>query len=336
MDTYTERQIRLFRPVILFHDYPTSPMDRHQYQYRSSGNATLNGFDSGKNVQQHKQRITDMLKVNGKIWSELIKNTRQWNSSPSSPTQDSSSLQSPLPPIHLPSSSSMGSLYDDQPIISPTTSTSSSSSSSGSSSSSLSSSSSSTLASSLPLTVQTSSPPPNLPSLHHYYQKQSHWPQQQQQPSFLPLSPTLHSSSPPPPARPQQEQTQDHQHHDLHYQLHMDTLCLDHLDKRRRGNLPKPVTAILKKWLLEHCRNPYPTEEEKLQLKNETHLTLNQISNWFINARRRTLPVILAKLNHHYPGIKARRRRRRQRQDKTKTDQHPTNMKKANDHHHLG
>ncbi|KAI8073836.1 homeobox KN domain-containing protein, partial [Gongronella butleri] len=69
--------------------------------------------------------------------------------------------------------------------------------------------------------------------------------------------------------------------------------CLDELDKRRRGNLPKPVTAILKKWLLEHCRNPYPTEEEKKLLKEQTQLTLNQISNWFINARRRTLPIIL-------------------------------------------
>ncbi|KAI8097653.1 homeobox KN domain-containing protein [Halteromyces radiatus] len=110
----------------------------------------------------------------------------------------------------------------------------------------------------------------------------------------------------------------DH-HLETHKQRINDMLKVN--NKRRRGNLPKPVTAILKKWLLEHCRNPYPTEEEKLQLKSETHLTLNQISNWFINARRRTLPVILAKLNHHYPGIKARRRRRRrQRQDKNISD----------------
>lgn len=63
--------------------------------------------------------------------------------------------------------------------------------------------------------------------------------------------------------------------------------------KRRRGNLPKSVTAVLKQWLVEHCRNPYPTETEKTGLKNKTGLTLNQISNWFINARRRLLPQIL-------------------------------------------
>ncbi|KAL0088100.1 homeobox KN domain-containing protein [Phycomyces blakesleeanus] len=64
--------------------------------------------------------------------------------------------------------------------------------------------------------------------------------------------------------------------------------------RRRRGNLPKPVTAILKQWLVGHYDNPYPSEDEKGALKESTHLTLSQISNWFINARRRLLPHILA------------------------------------------
>lgn len=69
----------------------------------------------------------------------------------------------------------------------------------------------------------------------------------------------------------------------------------DGVVRRRRGNLPKPVTAILKQWLMEHCSNPYPTEDEKNWLQRRTGLTLNQISNWFINARRRILPMILLK-----------------------------------------
>ncbi|CEP15433.1 hypothetical protein [Parasitella parasitica] len=64
--------------------------------------------------------------------------------------------------------------------------------------------------------------------------------------------------------------------------------------RRRRGNLPKSVTAILKQWLIDHSRHPYPTEEEKRSLRLKTELTLNQISNWFINARRRILPLIIS------------------------------------------
>ncbi|CAO3681513.1 unnamed protein product [Rhizopus stolonifer] len=63
--------------------------------------------------------------------------------------------------------------------------------------------------------------------------------------------------------------------------------------KRRRGNLPKAVTAILRDWLSKHKRHPYPTEEEKAKLAEETNLNLNQISNWFINARRRILQPML-------------------------------------------
>ncbi|RCI03652.1 Homeobox protein 9 [Rhizopus stolonifer] len=66
------------------------------------------------------------------------------------------------------------------------------------------------------------------------------------------------------------------------------------VQKKRRGNLPKCVTAILKQWLIDHHKHPYPTEEEKRALGLKTDLTLNQISNWFINARRRILPFILS------------------------------------------
>lgn len=58
---------------------------------------------------------------------------------------------------------------------------------------------------------------------------------------------------------------------------------------RRRGKLPKPVTDLLKTWLLEHASHPYPTEDEKKQLCDATGLSISQVSNWFINARRRIL-----------------------------------------------
>jgi hypothetical protein len=64
-------------------------------------------------------------------------------------------------------------------------------------------------------------------------------------------------------------------------------------NKKRRGNLPKASTNLLKKWLFDHLFHPYPTEEEKQSLSLQTGLTLNQISNWFINARRRILQPML-------------------------------------------
>eukprot|EP01080_Neovahlkampfia_damariscottae_P001941 gene1941-1449_t len=57
---------------------------------------------------------------------------------------------------------------------------------------------------------------------------------------------------------------------------------------KKRGNLPKNATAILKNWLFQHFLHPYPTEEEKKDLSQSTMLTITQINNWFINARVRT------------------------------------------------
>lgn len=57
--------------------------------------------------------------------------------------------------------------------------------------------------------------------------------------------------------------------------------------KRRAGKLPGDTTSVLKNWWQQHSKWPYPTEEDKAKLVEETGLQLKQINNWFINQRKR-------------------------------------------------
>ncbi len=52
----------------------------------------------------------------------------------------------------------------------------------------------------------------------------------------------------------------------------------DHRNKRRRGNLPKAVTDILRAWFHDHISHPYPSEDEKQILIERTGLSISQVS----------------------------------------------------------
>ncbi|GAB7351519.1 hypothetical protein MBLNU459_g2160t2 [Dothideomycetes sp. NU459] len=56
---------------------------------------------------------------------------------------------------------------------------------------------------------------------------------------------------------------------------------------RKRSNLPKQSTEIMKKWFDENMQNPYPSEEQKRHFAAVAGINLTQVSNWFINHRRR-------------------------------------------------
>ncbi|KAF4992995.1 hypothetical protein FGRMN_6799 [Fusarium graminum] len=71
------------------------------------------------------------------------------------------------------------------------------------------------------------------------------------------------------------------------------SLSGDNKQRKRRGNLPKETTDKLRAWFVAHLQHPYPTEDEKQDLMRQTGLQMNQISNWFINARRRQLPTMI-------------------------------------------
>ncbi|XP_034946605.1 homeobox protein PKNOX2-like isoform X2 [Chelonus insularis] len=63
--------------------------------------------------------------------------------------------------------------------------------------------------------------------------------------------------------------------------------------RQKRGVLPKQATSIMRAWLFQHIVHPYPTDDEKRQIATQTNLTLLQVNNWFINARRRILQPML-------------------------------------------
>lgn len=62
--------------------------------------------------------------------------------------------------------------------------------------------------------------------------------------------------------------------------------------RKTRNNLPKETTYILLKWLNDHLNHPYPNNFEKNQLMSTTGLNQQQLSNWFINARRRKIKML--------------------------------------------
>ncbi|ODM94948.1 Homeobox protein PKNOX2 [Orchesella cincta] len=72
--------------------------------------------------------------------------------------------------------------------------------------------------------------------------------------------------------------------------------------KPKRGVLPKHATSIMRSWLFQHIVHPYPTEDEKRQIAAQTNLTLLQVNNWFINARRRILQPMLDASNPETPA----------------------------------
>ncbi|RNA25151.1 homeobox Meis1-like [Brachionus plicatilis] len=50
--------------------------------------------------------------------------------------------------------------------------------------------------------------------------------------------------------------------------------------QRKRGIFPKVATNMMRAWLFQHFSHPYPSEEQKKQLAQDTGLTILQVNNW--------------------------------------------------------
>lgn len=63
----------------------------------------------------------------------------------------------------------------------------------------------------------------------------------------------------------------------------------DKPSQRKSTSLPSETVEYLKAWMMspEHIAHPYPTEQEKCQIMNDTGIELKQLTNWFVNNRKR-------------------------------------------------
>jgi len=59
------------------------------------------------------------------------------------------------------------------------------------------------------------------------------------------------------------------------------------VNKRRRANLPKSAVEVMEKWFRENSDKPYPSEEQKRLLAVDANIKEDQVSNWFVNVRKR-------------------------------------------------
>lgn len=60
-------------------------------------------------------------------------------------------------------------------------------------------------------------------------------------------------------------------------------------NKKKKTALSAHAVQYLKNWMMspEHVDHPYPTEDEKVLIMNETGIVLKQLTNWFVNNRKR-------------------------------------------------
>jgi len=63
--------------------------------------------------------------------------------------------------------------------------------------------------------------------------------------------------------------------------------AVDEWDTSVKGKFTPSGSRVLKQWFLDHIREPYPTDSEKHRLAREVHVSYEQVSAWFINARGR-------------------------------------------------
>eukprot|EP00550_Attheya_septentrionalis_P007885 CAMPEP_0198286370 /NCGR_PEP_ID=MMETSP1449-20131203/5469_1 /TAXON_ID=420275 /ORGANISM="Attheya septentrionalis, Strain CCMP2084" /LENGTH=473 /DNA_ID=CAMNT_0043984087 /DNA_START=165 /DNA_END=1586 /DNA_ORIENTATION=+ len=78
------------------------------------------------------------------------------------------------------------------------------------------------------------------------------------------------------------------------------------LSQKKSSSLPSETVEYLKAWMMspEHVSHPYPTEQEKTKIMDATGIELKQLTNWFVNNRKRYWkPRVEARLQQRVPSM---------------------------------
>jgi hypothetical protein len=72
----------------------------------------------------------------------------------------------------------------------------------------------------------------------------------------------------------------------------------------KKSALSPETTEYLKNWMLspDHIDHPYPTEEEKVQIMRHCGIEMKQLTNWFVNNRKRIWKPKLEELKKRRDG----------------------------------
>jgi hypothetical protein len=65
------------------------------------------------------------------------------------------------------------------------------------------------------------------------------------------------------------------------------TVIIPSQGRGRSNSLPTSVVETLKRWLLTHMDHPYPSDQEKAALCQQTGIDVKRLNNWFVNNRIR-------------------------------------------------
>ncbi len=85
----------------------------------------------------------------------------------------------------------------------------------------------------------------------------------------------------------------------------------------RRKNLSGAARKVLKDYLRNNVEKPYPCDAAKKRLATAAGIEIEQVSNWFVNARVRYLPRLRQELNMQ-PLRKKQRKQKKPRKKKSK------------------